>query len=47
MAISGSACAGAEGTIPVMVRLAKEQGLPVILDSYGQCFLDSLPEGPD
>ena len=47
VAISGSACAGAEGTIPVMVRLAKEQGLPVILDSYGQCFLDSLPEGPD
>lgn len=45
--LSGSACAGAEGTIPAMVRLAKERGLPVILDSYGQCFLDSLPAGPD
>lgn len=45
--ISGSACAGAAETIPAMVRLAKEKGLPVILDSYGQCFLDSLPAGPD
>lgn len=45
--ISGSACAGAEGLYPAMVRMAKEKGIPVMLDSYGQPFLDSLPEKPD
>lgn len=45
--ISGSACKGADDTYPVMVRLAKEKGLPVILDSYGTCFVKALPEKPD
>jgi len=45
--ISGSACTGAGGTFPVIARLAKEKGLPLILDSYGQPFLDALPAGPD
>ena len=45
--ISGSACPGAADTYPAMVRLAKAAGLPVILDSYGECFLKALPEKPD
>lgn len=45
--ISGSACAGAEALYPAMVRMAKEKGIPVMLDSYGQPLLSSLPEKPD
>ena len=45
--LSGSACEGAADTYPAMVRMAKEKNIPVILDSYGECFVKAIPEGPD
>jgi len=46
--ISGSKAAGfPDSIIPEMVRLAKTEGLRVILDIRGKDLLESLPYGPD
>ena len=45
--ISGKACRGLPEAYPAMVRMAKERGLPVILDSHSEGLLLGLPEHPD
>lgn len=45
--ISGKACKGLPEAYPAMVRMAKDRGVPVILDSHSEGLRLGLPEHPD